>query len=146
MTKRTGREGRCYRCVYRWRIRRRGNPAVCPRCKSRLWNVPKIRPVKLGDGLGIEEVLGPHRKEVARAAKKHGAVEIRVFGSVRRREADSRSDLDLLVRWRPGVSLLDVARFRLAVQGVLGRRVDTVESDLLHWAIRPQVLAEAVPL
>jgi hypothetical protein len=32
---------------------------MCPRCKSTLWDVPKIRPIKLGKGLGIEEILAP---------------------------------------------------------------------------------------
>jgi uncharacterized protein len=111
-----------------------------------MWNVPKIRPVRLGNGQGIEEVLGPHRGEVLRIARQHGARNLRVFGSVRRREADEKSDVDLLVSWRRGTSLLDVARFRIAVQGAIGRSVHTVEDDRLHWALRPQVLAEAVPL
>jgi len=146
MTKRIGREGHCYRCIYTWRIRGRGNPAVCPRCSSRLWNVPKLRPVTLGNGQGIEEVLAPHRGEVLRIARRHGARKIRVFGSVRRREADEKSDVDLLVAWRRGTSLLDVAKFRIAVEGAIGRRVDVVEAHRLHWALRPQVLSEAAPL
>ncbi|HUJ77742.1 MAG TPA: nucleotidyltransferase family protein [Thermoplasmata archaeon] len=96
--------------------------------------------------MGIEEILLPHRTEVLRLAKRYGAGNLRVFGSVRRREADASSDVDLLVRWRPGASLLDSAGFRVALQELLGRRVDTVEEEFLHWAIRPHVLAEAIPL
>ncbi|MGI0130183.1 MAG: nucleotidyltransferase domain-containing protein [Thermoplasmata archaeon] len=145
MTRRLVRTGHCYRCIYTWRLRRRV-PAMCPRCKSTLWNVPKIRPLKLGNGLGIDEVLGPHRGEILRLAREHGARSLRVFGSVRRREADEQSDVDLLVDWGEHVSLLDVARFRVAARNVLGRRVDTVEERLLDWSVQPQILAEAVPL
>jgi predicted nucleotidyltransferase len=67
-----------------------------------------------------------------------------VFGSVRRREADARSDLDLLVDWKRAVDLLDTAAFRRAVGEIVGRRVDVVDREFLHWAVRPQVLAEAV--
>lgn len=88
----------------------------------------------------------PHRSEILRIAQRHGALRIRVFGSVRRHEADERSDVDLLVDWRRGTSLLDAARFRVSLQDLLQRKVDTVEEGYLHWAIRPQVLAEAVPL
>ena len=144
MTKRIEREGHCYRCIYTWRIRGRGKPLVCPRCKSRLWGVPKVRPVKLGNGLGIEEILGPHRAEILGLARRYGARRVCVFGSVRRREADARSDLDLLVDWKRGVDLLDTAAFRRAVGEIVGRRVDVVDREFLHWAVRPQVLAEAV--
>lgn len=145
MTKRQVRLGHCHRCIYTWRMRRR-YPTMCPRCKSRLWNVPEVRPVHLGKGLGIEEILLPHRAEILRAARKYGARNIRVFGSVRRREADGKSDVDLLVEWEPDVDLLDTAAFRRTVRESIGRSVDTVEEGLLHWAVRPQVLAEAVPL
>lgn len=96
--------------------------------------------------MGVEDVLVPHRDEILRLARKHGAVRIRVFGSVRRREADESSDVDLLVDWRPRTSLLATARFRVAVHELLGRKVDTVEERFLHWAILPQVLSEAIPL
>jgi uncharacterized protein len=121
-------------------------PRMCPRCKSLYWNTPRIRPVRLGQGLGIPEVLGPHRSEILRLARKYGARDIRVFGSVRRREADQRSDVDLLVEWPPHTSLLRTSEFRVAIGELLGRHVDAVEEKFLHWAVRPQVLAEAVPL
>ncbi len=145
MTKRLVRTAHCYRCIYSWRMRRR-LPLMCPRCKSRLWAVPKIRPVKLGNGLGVQEILAPHRAEILRLARKYGAKRIRVFGSVRRREADGKSDVDLLVDWGRDVDLLDTAAFRRSVRESVGRPVDTVEERFLHWAVRPQVLAEAVPL
>lgn len=119
---------------------------MCPRCKSRYWNIPKIRPVRPGNGLGIEEVLGPHRDLILELARKYGAARIRVFGSVRRNEATEKSDVDLLVVWKARTSLLATASFRVALRKVLGRDVETVEEEYLHWAIKPQVLAEAIPL
>ena len=71
---------------------------------------------------------------------------MRIFGSLRRREADATSDVDLLIRWRKSASLLNIARFRVEARGLLGRKVDTVEEGFLHWAIQPQAEAEAVPL
>ena len=135
----------CYRCIYTWHPVR--SPVrMCPRCKSRLWEVPKIRPVRLGDGLGIEEVLGPHRRQILRVAHRLGARRIRVFGSVRRREADAQSDVDLLVEWTRGSSPLAGTRLALALHSLLGRRVDVVEPGRLPWSIRPFAEAEAVPL
>jgi hypothetical protein len=138
-------EFHCHRCVYTW-TPRRIPVRLCPRCKSRLWDVPVIRPVHLGTGLGIPEILGPHRARVLALARRYGAKRVRVFGSVRRREARSGSDVDLLVDELPGASLLDHARLKTELRKVLGRPVDVVEEESLPWSIRPQVLAEAVPL
>ena len=105
-----------------------------------------IRPIPTGTGLGIPEVLGPHRGRVLALVKRYGAKRVRVFGSVRRREANDRSDLDLLVDRLPDASLLDQAHLESVLGILLGRSVDVVEEDSLPWSIRPQVMAEAVPL
>ncbi len=135
----------CYRCVYTW-TPVRSPVRMCPRCKSKLWDVPKLRPVKLGSGLGVEDILLPHRTAIRRLARKYGVDRIFVFGSVRRREATQTSDVDLMVRWKRTVSLLDRAGLRSDLEKTLGRPVDLVNEGGLHWSIRPQVEAEAVPL
>jgi uncharacterized protein len=119
---------------------------MCPRCKSKLWRVPKIRPIRVGTGLGIQEVLGPKRAEVLVLLKEYGANQVRVFGSVRRQEATDKSDVDLLVDGLPGRSLLDVAHLKNELRRILKHPVDLVEASDLPWAMRPQVEAEAVPL
>jgi predicted nucleotidyltransferase len=135
----------CYRCVFTWTPVK--SPVhMCPRCKSKLWDVPKIRPVKLGQGLGIEDILTPHLPEIRRLARKYGAERIKVFGSVRRHEATEESDVDLMVRWSKPVSLLDRAGLRLGIELVLGHPVDLVNEGGLHWAIAPQAESEAVTL
>jgi uncharacterized protein len=146
MTRRIGRLGHCYRCIYTWRIRSRGQPSVCPRCKSRLWRVPKIRPLRTGSGLGIEEVIRPHRAELLRLRRKYGAARLWVFGSVRRNEAGPESDVDLMVEWGRSVSFLAKAGLGLEIEKVLGRHVDLVNAGSLHWAIAPQVEAEKVEI
>jgi uncharacterized protein len=146
MTKRIGRRGHCHRCIYTWTIRGRGYPAVCPRCKSRLWRVPRIRPPELGDAQGIDEILGPHRAEIHRVAREFAVRQLWVFGSVRRREATKDSDVDLMVRWEKPVSLLDKAKLSVKLEAILGRRVDLVNEGGLHWAIEPQAEAERVPV
>jgi len=145
MTKRQVRIVHCYRCIYSWRARYR-IPRICPRCKSKYWNVPKIRPLRLGTGPGVAEILGPHRSELLRLARRYGAEDVRVFGSVRRGAARPDSDVDLVVNWPKHPSLLRTAEFRIAVKELVGRTVDVVDERHIHWAIRPQILAEAVPL
>lgn len=136
----------CFRCAYVWRPVQPRTPRMCPRCKSRFWNVPLLRPVRQGGRLGIEQILLPRREAILRAASRHGFGHVRVFGSVRRSEATSRSDVDLLVDRTAGTSLLDRAALVEDLEGILRRRVDVVPEDALHWYIRPQVLFEALPL
>jgi predicted nucleotidyltransferase len=84
--------------------------------------------------MGISELLKEKREAILRIAAKHGARNVRVFGSAARGEADEESDLDLLVEMEPGRSLLDHAALWLELQEVLGRRVDVVSDRGLKLA------------
>ena len=89
--------------------------------------------------LNIEE----YREDILRIAREHGVWNVRVFGSVGRGEGREDSDLDLLVEFKPGRSLLDLVGFKLDVEELLGCTVDVATDDALHWTIRDQVLQEA---
>ncbi len=146
MSGQKGRTARCYRCLHSWTIRGRVRPRVCPRCKSSVFAVPKLAAVRIGRGLGIEEILHPHREAILRAARQYGVARLWVFGSVRRREATSTSDIDLMVRWSRPHSLMDRAKLAEAIEAIVGRPVEIVNEGGLHWAIEPQVESEKVPL
>ena len=94
----------------------------------------------------IAQVLKTKRREVLRIAAKHGARNVRVFGSVARGETRPDSDVDFLVEMDPGKSLFDIARMVVDLEDLLHREVDIVEQRSLHWYIRERILEEAVPL
>lgn len=96
--------------------------------------------------MGIDELLAPKRFEILALGKKHGARNIRVFGSVARGEAGPQSDVDLLIELEPGRSLFDHAQLLLALQALLKRRVDVVTVAALRPQMRDRVLREAVAL
>ncbi len=136
----------CYRCVYSWRS---VSPHIrmCPRCKSRLWNRPKLRPsTSRRRGLGIPEIVGPHRSEIRRLARRYGVASLRVFGSVARGEARRDSDVDLLVAYRRSSDIFTRAHFRRELEHLLRRKVDLVTEETLHWAVRPRAVSEGVLL
>ncbi len=58
--------------------------------------------------MGIKELLNTKREEILSIAAKHGARNVRVFGSAARGDAGPDSDLDILVDMEPGRSLLDM--------------------------------------
>jgi uncharacterized protein len=90
--------------------------------------------------------LARMRAEILAAAARHGASNVRVFGSVARGEADAASDVDFLVDFEPGRSLLDLASLLVELEDLLGHPVDVVTEPGLKARIRPRVLAEAVPV
>ncbi|MFZ5883629.1 MAG: nucleotidyltransferase family protein [Chloroflexota bacterium] len=90
-----------------------------------------------------EELVVSHREEILATAHKHGAYNVRVFGSVARGEARPDSDIDFLVNLEAGRSLMDLARLLRELQSLLGRDVDVVTEAGLRPRIRPRVLREA---
>jgi len=96
--------------------------------------------------MDLEVLLKEKREEVLRACTKHGARNVRIFGSVARGEADGRSDLDVLVDMEPGRSLLDLAGVLVDLEELLECKVDVVTERGLRERIRERVLREAVPL
>jgi len=81
-----------------------------------------------------------------RAIRRHKRRSARVFGSVARKEATARSDLDLLVDFDEGSLAYDRAGLAIDLEELLDRKVDVVAKAGLHWVVRPQVLFEAIPL
>ncbi len=96
--------------------------------------------------LGLEELLQEKRQEILKIAAKHGAYNVRIFGSVARGEADEKSDVDFLVELAPGRSLFDLGGVLTDVENLLGCKVDVVTERGLRKRIRGRVLKEAVPL
>ena len=96
--------------------------------------------------MGIAEILADKRDEIVMLATKHGAFNVRVFGSVARGEADADSDIDFLVELEEGRSLFDLGGLLMDLQELLGRNVDVATEKGLHWYIRDRVCAEARPV
>lgn len=94
----------------------------------------------------MSPLLRQRRKEILRLAERHGARNVRVFGSMARDEDRTDSDLDLLVDVGPHPSPFFPGGLVLDLQDLLGWAVDVVTQDGLHWYIRDRVLREAVPL
>ena len=89
----------------------------------------------------LQELLQEKREKILAIATKHGAYNVRVFGSVARGEETSASDIDFLVDydlskispWFPGGLLADL-------EDLLGCQVDIVTEKGLHDLIRERIL------
>ncbi|GAB4306923.1 MAG: hypothetical protein Kow0091_11580 [Geminocystis sp.] len=93
------------------------------------------------------ELLKEKREEIIKIASKHGAYNVRVFGSVARGEADEKSDIDFLIDydidkitpWFPVGLIHDLQDF-------LGKKVDVVTASGLKERIKERVFQEAISL
>ena len=90
--------------------------------------------------------LKARRVELLAAARRRGAMNVRVFGSVARGEEIPGSDVDLLVDMQAGRSLLDLAGLQQDFERLLGHRVDVLTEDSISPYLRERVLREARPL
>lgn len=87
-----------------------------------------------------------HRKEIIALARKHGARNVRVFGSVATGKTKKRSDIDFLVDLDPGVGLLKMISLESKLKDLLGVKVDLGAARLLKPNLRDEVFAHAVAL
>ncbi|MBO1346548.1 MAG: nucleotidyltransferase family protein [Hormoscilla sp. GUM202] len=94
----------------------------------------------------IEEMLKEKREKILEIAAKHGAINVRVFGSVARGEADADSDVDFLIDLGENLSPWFPVRLIRELESLLGRKVDVVTENGLKTRIRDRVLQEAVLL
>ncbi len=87
-----------------------------------------------------------NREAILRIAERHGARNVRVFGSRARDEATAASDVDLLVEAGPERSFFFPGGLIADLETLLGCPVEIVTERGLHPALRGRVLEEAVPL
>ena len=95
--------------------------------------------------MSIDEIRA-RRHEILSMAARHGASEIRVFGSVLHGNDRPDSDIDLLAEFEPGRSLLDVIGLEQELGELLGRRVEVLTVGGLSPYLEERILAEAAAL
>ncbi len=93
-----------------------------------------------------DPILDRYRNDIPRLAEEHGARRVRIFGSRARGQGTEESDIDLLVSFREGSSLLDLIGLQQAVEDLVHKPVDVLSERGLSPYLRDQILAEAAPL
>ncbi len=94
----------------------------------------------------LRQLIEEKREDIVSIAARHGARNVRLFGSVARGEDTPNSDVDLLVDVGPTTSSWFPAGLVLDIEEVLGRPVEIVTEKGLNPLIKERVLQEAVPL
>ena|SRR5258708_16291213 len=97
-------------------------------------------------GLGIDQIIGDKREAILRLAREYRASNIRVFGSVARGEATSKSDLDLLVTFQTNYTFWDQIGLQQDIETLIGRKVEVIHDKFLREEFVPYVMPDIVPL
>jgi uncharacterized protein len=93
------------------------------------------------------ELVGLHRAAILLLAEQHQLENVRLFGSAARGDDDSDSDVDLVVRRKPGSDAWLMYDFEEAVSELLGRKVDViVEAPLMRERLLTNIRRDAVPV
>jgi len=87
------------------------------------------RPGRTLASMGIRlTAVETHRDEIRAIAARNRALSVSVFGSVARGDDGPDSDIDFLVEFEPGASLLDLMRIQDDLEALLGGHIDVVSA------------------
>ena len=92
----------------------------------------------------LQEFRNSYKSQIIDLAKKYGAYNVRIFGSLVRGELKDNSDIDFLVTFEPQRSLFDQGGLLMDLQDLLKCKVDIVDEQAMRPRFREQVLKEAV--
>jgi predicted nucleotidyltransferase len=90
--------------------------------------------------------LQEKRDAILEIARRYGAHDVRVFGSVARGDATEESDLDLIVRFDAGRTLFDHGGLLMDLRSFLGMKVDVIDEGALTGRFGQIARKEAIPL
>ena len=72
-------------------------------------------------------------------AEKRKIDNVRIFGSIARKQENKRSDIDFLVHLQPNADLLDLSGFHLDLEKLLNCKVDVIPDNAIHWSIKDRI-------
>lgn len=82
------------------------------------------------------------KKIAAEILQKYGVTRAGLFGSVVRKEAGEKSDVDILIEPTPGMSLFDFIRIKQELEERLETPVDLVDYNAIKKQLRAIILGE----
>ncbi len=86
------------------------------------------------------------KKNVIPTLKQHGILKAGLFGSHATGKARKNSDIDLLVKIKKNMSLLDFISLKLEIEKKIGKKIDLVEYKTIKPALRKKILEQEISL
>jgi len=95
--------------------------------------------------MNMSKKINQKREDILRIARKYGAKNLRLFGSVSRGEKKT-NDVDILVKMERSRSLLDIIALKQDLEDLLGCPVDVVTENSISPYLKDEIFKEAVNL
>lgn len=92
------------------------------------------------------ELIQDKKYVILDIARRRGAKNIRLFGSVARGDDTESSDIDLLVSMDANRSLYDLIGLQQEIQALLKRKVDVLTDKSINKHLQSHILQEAISL
>ncbi|MBU0729146.1 MAG: nucleotidyltransferase family protein [Proteobacteria bacterium] len=96
--------------------------------------------------MNLMKILQNKKEEILSIAQSHGAISLRLFGSLARGDDHPESDIDFLVEMEPGRSLLDLIAMKHEIEDLIHKKVDVLTEQALSPYIRKDVLRDSIAL
>ncbi len=88
--------------------------------------------------------IGKVKSKILPILKHNGVVKAGIFGSFARGEEKNGSDIDILVQFKEGKTLLDLVGLERELKMILGRNVDLLTYDSINRLLKERILEEEV--
>jgi predicted nucleotidyltransferase len=96
--------------------------------------------------MDLVDLIVEKRDAIVATCQKHGATNVRVFGSCARDDYDASSDIDVLVDFVGNCDFGMLCDLQDALEKLMGVKVDVGTESMLRPRLRETVLSEAVAL
>jgi hypothetical protein len=94
----------------------------------------------------MNQFLQQHKQQLVEFAKENDIKYLALFGSHARGEEKESSDVDLLVEYSPGTSLLDVVGMELELGDQLNKKIDLVSKKYVNKHIQPYIEKDLIEI
>ncbi|MBU4347766.1 nucleotidyltransferase family protein [Patescibacteria group bacterium] len=86
------------------------------------------------------------QKQLAPIFKKNDVVRSSVFGSVARGEDKPNSDIDILVEFAEGKTLLDLVGLEMEIEEKLGKKIDLLTYNSIHPLLKDYIYKDEIKI
>ncbi|MBN1620838.1 nucleotidyltransferase family protein [candidate division WOR-3 bacterium] len=76
--------------------------------------------------------------------RKHGVIRAALFGSTARNQNNDNSDIDVLVQFEEGKSLLDLIGLKFELEKTFESKIDLLTYDSVHPKLKDSIYQEQV--
>lgn len=80
--------------------------------------------------------------EIFKITETYGIIKAGVFGSYARGEANSESDVDLLLEFNGVIGLMELGNLKIDLEEALGKKIDILQFCAINPLIRDHILQE----